>query len=65
MPPLPKKKTSRSRQGTRRSHIKLAPVQTTTCSNCGSPRLAHTACPTGGFYHGRQAVPVDEPRLNR
>jgi large subunit ribosomal protein L32 len=64
MPPLPKKKTSKSRQAKRRSHITLKLPQTTTCSHCGSPRLAHTACPTCGYYHGRQAVPVEEPRLN-
>lgn len=60
MPPLPKKKTPHSRHGKRRSHLGLDLPATLVCPNCRSPRLAHHACPTCGFYHGRQVLKREE-----
>lgn len=64
MPPLPKRKYPKSRQGKRRSHLHLMPVQPVTCPQCRTPRLSHHACPTCGYYKGRKAVDVAEPVLN-
>ncbi len=64
MPPLPKRKYPKSRQGKRRSHIHMNPVQTVECPQCRSPRLPHHACPTCGFYKGRDAITVAGPSLN-
>lgn len=64
MPPLPKRKYPKARQGKRRSHIHLNATQTVDCPQCGTPRLAHHACPTCGNYKGREAVQVAGPTLN-
>jgi large subunit ribosomal protein L32 len=58
LPPLPKRKYPKARQGKRRSHLALKPAQLTRCPQCRSARLPHTACPTCGFYKGVQAVEV-------
>ena len=51
---VPKKKTSRSRQGMRRSHHALTPVtHSGACPNCGAPRLPHHLCASCGYYNGR------------
>lgn len=64
MPPLPKRKYPKSRQGKRRLHIKANLPALVECPQCRSPRPAHTACPTCGNYHGRQAIEVAGPRLS-
>ncbi|MHB8576740.1 MAG: 50S ribosomal protein L32 [Dehalococcoidia bacterium] len=64
MPPLPKKKYPKSRQGKRRSHIHLNPVQTIACPQCATPRLSHHVCPTCGFYKDREAVVIEKPSLS-
>ncbi|MGH3545272.1 MAG: 50S ribosomal protein L32 [Mycobacteriales bacterium] len=28
------------------------------CSRCQAPKLSHTACPTCGYYNGRQVIDV-------
>ena len=58
MPPLPKRKYPKARQGKRRSHLALKPQGLTRCTNCRNARLPHTACPTCGFYKGSVAVEV-------
>ncbi|MEB3188698.1 MAG: 50S ribosomal protein L32 [bacterium] len=54
----PKKKTSSSKQGHRRSHWKAVAPNLTKCSNCSSPKLQHTVCRTCGFYNGKQVMQV-------
>lgn len=51
---VPKKKTSQSRKGMRRSHHGLASIHLSECSNCGAHKLPHHICPTCNFYKGRQ-----------
>lgn len=63
MPPLPKKKYPKSRQGRRRSHIRLKAPTVVACPHCHSPRLAHHACPTCGYYRGREEITVENPSL--
>jgi large subunit ribosomal protein L32 len=57
---VPKKKTSPSRRGKRRAgqHHKLYRKHAMTCSNCGAPTLAHHACPSCGFYKGKQVIEI-------
>jgi large subunit ribosomal protein L32 len=55
---LPKKKTAKSRQGKRRSHLKLTPPATDVCSHCHSPKLPHRVCPSCGWYNDREIIEV-------
>ncbi len=64
MPPLPKKKTPKSRQGKRRSHLGLTPPTLDECSHCHSPKLPHHVCPTCGWYNDREVVEV-KPAKNK
>lgn len=59
MGPLPKKKTSQSRQGQRRSHLHMTAVRLVDCPQCHSPRLPHRVCPTCGTYNGREVISVE------
>lgn len=63
MPPLPKRKYPKARQGARRSHLQTNLPHLVVCSRCGSPRLTHTACPTCGTYRDRQVLEVEEAKL--
>ena len=58
MPPLPKKKTSRARQGERRSHLHMALIAMVECPHCHKPRQPHRACPNCGYYKGMEIGPV-------
>ena len=57
MPPLPKKRTSRARQGERRSHLHIATVALVECPHCHKPRQPHRVCPNCGYYKGIEVVP--------
>ncbi|MGB3861389.1 MAG: 50S ribosomal protein L32 [Candidatus Aminicenantaceae bacterium] len=52
----PKRRHSHSRKGKRRAHDALENPALSLCSNCGSPKLPHRACPGCGFYKGRQVI---------
>jgi len=57
---VPKRKTSKSRKGMRRSHhrIELPPI--VKCSNCGSMKVRHTICSECGFYRGKSILATAE-----
>jgi large subunit ribosomal protein L32 len=57
--PLPKKKTSRARQGERRSHLGLRSPAIDYCPQCHSPKLAHHVCLTCGTYLGREVIKIE------
>ena len=59
---LPKKKTSRSRQGKRRSHSALDLPAMDACPHCHSPKLSHRVCPNCGWYGDREAIEVKTPK---
>jgi large subunit ribosomal protein L32 len=63
MPPLPKRKYAKSRQGKRRSHLAMRMPHVIDCPSCRSPRLAHRACPICGQYRGRDvlSLEIEEP----
>ena len=52
---LPKKKTSKSKKGMRRSHDRV-PVPNVVSCECGEPTLPHRVCPKCGNYRGRQML---------
>ncbi len=58
---LPKRKTPKSKQRKRRSHLAVEAPAFIYCPQCGSPRLPHTVCPTCGTYAGREVVSQDKP----
>lgn len=62
MPPLPKRKYAKARQGKRRNHLKLSPPQLESCPQCHSPKLPHHVCPTCGSYAGREVVEIKSPK---
>lgn len=53
---VPKKKTTPSRRGMRRSHHALSPVTTTECGHCGEMKRPHHMCDGCGYYRGRPVV---------
>jgi len=57
---VPKRKKSKSRVGTRRSHDHLQAANVINCSNCGEPALPHRMCPHCGHYKGRPIKEVKE-----
>ncbi len=54
----PKKKTSNSKQWSRRSKWKATPVNLTTCPQCHAKMLQHTVCRSCGTYKGEQIIAV-------
>ncbi len=62
MPPLPKRKYAKARQGDRRAHLALTEPQVVECSQCHQPRLPHRACPHCGYYKDEQVIKVGKPK---
>ncbi|MBM4417028.1 MAG: 50S ribosomal protein L32 [Chloroflexi bacterium] len=56
MPPLPKRKYAKARQGDRRRHLGVAEPNLVECSGCRRLRQSHHACPHCGQYRGRQVI---------
>jgi large subunit ribosomal protein L32 len=58
---VPKRRTSHSRQGTRRSHHHVSPVwHSSYCPRCNEPVLPHRVCGECGYYQGRDAIPTED-----
>jgi len=55
----PKKKTSKCRTRTRRSHHALTAVNLVECPQCNEPKKPHYACPKCGYYKGKEVVSVE------
>jgi large subunit ribosomal protein L32 len=65
--PVPKKRSSRSVIGMRRSHdFLVASSANEVCADCGATKQRHHVCATCGTYRGRKVLtdldvaPVDE-----
>ena len=54
--PVPKKKTSKTRTRTRRTHWKAKAPQIGICPQCSQPKLPYRACPSCGYYKGRPVI---------
>lgn len=57
---VPKKRTSKSRKGMRRSHQRLELPPIVRCSRCSTPKQRHTICPECGYYRGKPVFEVEE-----
>lgn len=60
--PVPKKRTSKSVKGMRRSHDALeftAAVEV--CDHCGATHRRHHICDACGWYRGRAVAPKAAP----
>jgi len=59
---VPKRRTSRSRQGKRRSHQHITPMSIQYCPQCNEPVLPHRVCTNCGHYQGREVVAMEEEK---
>lgn len=59
---VPKRRTSKSRQGMRRSHLHLKPMQIQYCPHCNEPVQGHRVCTNCGQYQGREVVKIEEEK---
>lgn len=50
---VPKKRTGKSAQATRRANWKASKPEVVICPNCGAFALAHTVCTACGYYKGK------------
>ena len=57
---LPKKKTSKSRTKTRRSHHALKAVNYSVCSQCGEAKLPHAACANCGYVNSKISLDLSK-----
>ncbi len=48
---LPKKKITKTRTGTRRSHHRLKAVNYSVCPSCDNAKLPHAACENCGYVN--------------
>ena len=55
---LPKKKTSHSAQGKRRSHLGIEMPNLVACPQCHALKLPHHVCPNCGTYKGEQVLRI-------
>ena len=55
---VPKRRVSHARQGDRRSHQAIGVPQLEECPHCHQTKRSHHACPTCGWYGGREAVSI-------
>ena len=57
---VPKKRTSKSRKGMRRSHDRIIHTAASMiCPDCGELKLMHHVCLPCGYYRGRKIYSVD------
>ena len=54
----PKRKHSKARTRSRRAryYSRLTAPETEECNNCGDTKLRHRACPSCGYYRGREVI---------
>ena len=57
---VPKRKTTRSRAGKRRSHIRVSPKNIIEDKKSGEYRLSHHLDLKNGMYKGRQILDTNE-----
>jgi large subunit ribosomal protein L32 len=57
--PVPKKRTSKARRDSRRSHHALIAPNLVACPECKEMKLQHVVCPHCGSYRGRQVLDIE------
>ncbi|MFQ5507835.1 MAG: 50S ribosomal protein L32 [Leptospirillia bacterium] len=58
--PQPKRKTSKSVKGKRRTHKTLSAPTLASCSNCSEAVKPHHVCGACGHYNGREVITTSE-----
>jgi large subunit ribosomal protein L32 len=58
---VPKRRVSHARQGDRRSHHALTMPDLEPCPHCREMKQVHFACPSCGWYGGKETVRI-KPR---
>ncbi|WP_195852653.1 50S ribosomal protein L32 [Aerococcus sanguinicola] len=53
---VPKRKTSKAKKRSRRTHSKLNVPGMNECPNCGELRKSHHVCPACGYYNGKDVM---------
>lgn len=56
---VPKRKTSKARQGSRSANWKLEAPGLAECPRCHKAKLPHHMCPNCGYYRGREVKKVE------
>ncbi|MEP2987620.1 MAG: 50S ribosomal protein L32 [Parasphingorhabdus sp.] len=56
---VPKRKTTPSKRGMRRSHDALKVEAHQECPNCGELKRPHHMCGACGYYNGREILAPD------
>lgn len=59
MPPLPKRRRSKSRQGTGWAHRHRSLPNVEACPHCHKPMMAHRVCPSCGYYRERDVLHIE------
>lgn len=57
---VPKRRVSKTKKLTRRSHDGLTTKTLAVCPNCGAKVLPHHVCSKCGQYNGQQVVSKDD-----
>ena len=57
--PVPKKRTSQSRQGQRRSHDALSIPAYRECPQCHEMKRPHYVCPHCGYYKDKEVMEIE------
>lgn len=57
---VPKGKTTKRKQGNRRSHIHASSMNSVKCENCGELKQSHAVCPACGHYRKAQVLKTEE-----
>ena len=56
---VPKRRTSHSKQGMRRSHHHIKPPSIQYCNKCNEPVLPHKVCANCGYYQNRDVLQLE------
>jgi large subunit ribosomal protein L32 len=56
---VPKRKTSKMRLRTRKASLRWHAPKLASCPQCGAKVPPHIACPSCGYYKGRQVLTVE------
>ncbi|HBO52651.1 MAG: 50S ribosomal protein L32 [Planctomycetota bacterium] len=57
---VPKRRTSKSKKGMRRSHDSLTVPSLVKCSNCSTMKPRHRICPECGYYRGKEVIAAED-----
>lgn len=56
---VPKRKKSKSKTASRKAqNMKKPTAHASSCAQCSAPKQPHHACPSCGYYNGRQVLTV-------